>query len=305
MSSAARKAFIEGLAALETSINSPMVTGPDKVGSFLRRGLQVVAYGLLETFIMDRLNELSAHINGGISHVSDLPEKLQRAAFQDVLRIAADKMQWIGTDLPEVIAFSSALGSSLSASSGSIQLSPLTWQWRGSNMNAEDLARALKLFHVKSPWPTVSEICQRLGFPISDARVAAVNMLRERNSSAHDSTHQVSNLIARTAPTQLLGIGCTSDILMSIAAHCIHSGDQTFLQNSEWLTANQVKIRFVQRRSRDWAEILEGKNRAIRVNADQELAFKAACSAAMGRSEVVVLRDMAHKVIDWNFPDTP
>jgi len=305
MSSAARKVFIGGINALQTSINTPLVTGPDTVGSFLRRGLQVVGYGLLETFIVDRLNELSGHMNDGMSHVSDLPEKLRKAAFQDILRVAADKVQWAGPGLPDAVAFTSALGRSLIASSGPIHLSPLTWQWRGSNMGIADLNDMLRLFHVQAPWQTLTNISLRADFPVTDAKAAVTNLLQERNSSAHDSGHQVSNLIARAAPAQLLALGFSTDVLISLAAHQIRLASQEYWRDTNWLNSDKLKFRFVRFRTKEWAEVLEGRSKAARLNHDRDAASKSAFSASLGKLEVVVFQNSARQVLDWTYPDAP
>ena len=305
MSGLAKRAFIEGIGALEASVNSPLVSGADTVGAFLRRGLQVVGYGLLETFITDRLGEVSAHANSGISHVSDLPEKLQRAAFSEAIRVAASKMQWLGTDLSDILTFSSELGRSLSAASGPVNLSPLTWQWKGSNMGVEDLSRALRLFHVKAPFIALNSICGRMNFPVTDTKVAMAGLLRERNSSAHDSNYQVSNLVSRSTPTQLLALGCTTDTFISLAADRLRVADQSFLSDPDWLDSSRVAIRFLHARPRDWAEMPEGATRAVRVATDRTIAFKRACAASLGKAEIVVVQDQTRHVLDWACPDVP
>src|SRR4051812_32601475 len=83
--SKARESFLDGLDALRQSIDTPLVTGADTVGSFLRRGLTVVSYNLLEAFMTERLEETAAYINGGLSHFADLPDRIKKAATQELL----------------------------------------------------------------------------------------------------------------------------------------------------------------------------------------------------------------------------
>ncbi len=73
---------------MRQSLNSPLVRAGDAVGSFLRRGLTIVSYNLLEAFVAERVEEVAKHINSGISHFGDLPDPLQKAATVDVVRVA-------------------------------------------------------------------------------------------------------------------------------------------------------------------------------------------------------------------------
>src|ERR1700729_3202337 len=98
MPGSARSQFLAGLRALRQSLDNPLVSASDDVGAFLRRGLTIVSYNLLESFMSARLEELAKHINSGYTHFIDLPDRLQRAATLDVLRFANSRMQRIRWD---------------------------------------------------------------------------------------------------------------------------------------------------------------------------------------------------------------
>jgi len=303
--SRARESFLTGLVALRDSIDSPLISGGDAVGSFLRRGLTIVSYNLLEAFIGERLEEVASYINGGLSHFSDLPDRIKRAAAQELLGIAQSKVRRIGPDLSDVLAYTTEVGQSLAASGGPLRLSPLMWQWTGSNMAVDDFHRTMRLFHIKNPWDTVRDISIRIGSPMPDPRVTLGGLLRERNLCAHRSSYSVSNLWIRAVPTQLLILALSADIGISVAASRMHAADPVFYQDDGWFSPNRIVLRFVHQRRNAWAEVLEGRQRAIRVNADVVIATRAAMSAALGRSQVVVVQDMARQTIDWAYPDFP
>ena len=199
MPGSARSQFLTGLEALRQSLDSPLVRASDDVGAFLRRGLAIVSYNLPESFMSARLEELAAHINSGLTHFADLPDRLQRAATLDVLKFANSRMQRSRWDPASAFPFMTEIGESLVASSGPVRLSSLTWQWQGSNMSADDLQRAMRLFHVESPWQTIEDFSNRTGSPMPDPKKTVEGLHRERNASAHNSGYQVSNLWIRAA----------------------------------------------------------------------------------------------------------
>jgi hypothetical protein len=305
LSGDARQAFLTGLAALRQSLDSPLVSAGDAVGAFLRRGLTIVSYNLLETFVADRLEEVVNYVNGGITHFADLPDRLQRAASVDVLRVANFRVQRGGLDSAAIIAFTTAIGQSLAASSGPVRLSSLTWQWAGSNMGPEDLRRALRLFHVESPWRTIETLATRIGSGMSDPETILAGLLRERNNSAHQSSYQVSNLLIRAVPHQLQVIGMCFDMAISMSAQEMHLGRRDFLENDNWMSPARVKFRFVQERRREWAEIAEGSSRAAKVSADKNDVIKSAINSAIGKNQVVVIKDLTLQPLDWIYPELP
>ncbi|TDD20740.1 hypothetical protein [Nonomuraea diastatica] len=305
MSGDARREFLSGVEALQKSLGTPLVSGGDAVGEFLRRGLAIVSYNLLEAFVSSRLVEIADHINSGIAHFSDLPENLQRASALDLLSVANSKARRARMDVQAAVAFAGSVGASLAANSGPIRLSPLMWEWEGSNMNAEDVQRALRLFHVEKPWETIREVTRRTGFHIPDPKTTLVGLLRERNLSAHSSSYPVSNLWIRAVPNQLQTLGMSFDILISIAANQINLANSAFFGDDKWITPSRLSFRFVRERVATWAEILEGKNRAAHVNQDRELAIRNAILASKGKFEVVIVQNSSMQVIDWVYPDLP
>lgn len=305
MSSAARKSFLASLESLRQSLDSPLVSGSDAVGSFLRRGLTIVSYNLLEAFVAARLSEIAAHVNGGVAHFGDLPDKLQRAATSDVLRIANSRVQRAGWDLTSAVAFTTQVGNSLAASSGPLQLSPLTWQWPGSNMGAEDARRAMRLFHVQSPWSTIATISNRTGIGIPDPSATMAGLLRERNYCAHESAYQVSNLWIRAVPHQIQTIAMGFDIAISVSAHELHVGQRDFLNDEDWMCPSRITFRFIEQRKSKWVEILEGATRAAHINADMDLLLRNAINSSRGKHQLVIVRDQALQVLDWVYPELP
>lgn len=305
MSGDARRSFLASLGSLRESLESSLVSGGDAVGSFLRRGLTIVSYNLLEAFIAERATEIAEHVNGGVVHFGDLPDRLQRAATFDVIRFANSRMRREKMDLVSGLSFTADVGGSLAASSGPLKLSSLMWQWEGSNMGASDLGRALSLFHVSSPWKTVEELSRRAGAHVSDPEGTLNGFLRERNKCAHESTYEVSNLWIRAAPTQLQSIGMGADVAMSFAAHQLHIGRNDFLQDDKWMSPCRITYRFITQRKNKWVELVEGGLKPSHVSSDRDALMGGAVNAARGNDQVVIVRDEALQVLDWVYPELP
>jgi hypothetical protein len=305
VTSNARSSFLVGIEALRKSIDSPLVSAGDTVGMFLRRGLTIVSYNLLEAFMVERLTEISAHINSGISHFTDLPLKLQLAAAQDLLKIANAQLQWSTNDVQSKLDYARDVGQSLAANTGPLNLSPLMWQWSGSNMSLDDFTRAMRLFHVEQPWTVIEHISKRIGSPLSDSRKVMEALLRERNKCAHQSSYSVSNLWIRAVPNQLLHLALGADVCISFGANMMHHGDTSFYKDEKWFNASRVTIRFVRERKRDWADIVEGSTRAVHVNLDRDAVKRQAITSARGRGQVIVVQDSTHQTLDWTYPELP
>jgi len=263
----------------------------------------IVSYNLLEAFISERLDEIAGHVNGGVVHFSDLPERLQKAATSDVVKVANSRVQRGGWDLASAVAFTTDVGQCLAASSGQLKLSSLTWQWTGSNMAAEDVNKMMRLFHVSSPWVTIGKLSERTGATIPDPHTTLVGLMRERNYCAHKSAHQVSNLLIRAVPHQIQVIGMGIDISISVAAHEMHIGKREFLDDSNWMSPARIKFRFIDKRGNKWAELLEDSSRATHVNINKDLLIKNAVNTARGKYQIVIVRDHARQVVDWIYPD--
>jgi hypothetical protein len=308
MSAASREAFLSGLDAFRNAVDEPTVRATNGTGDFLRRGLTVAAYNLLETFIADRFGELAAHINSGQTQFPDLPERLQRRAITQVLEVAKNKMRHVQGDVQDLMDFAASVGQSLSAVDRSLQLSPFTWLWPGSNMAAEDYSSALRFFHVAEPWLAARELAARLAFPVQDFQGSPIDLKQdladlasERHRCAHEASYGVTTLWIRALPTRILRTGLVLDILASIGASLIRQGNASYLGDDKWLTAGRVRLRFVRQRARDYGEYTEASSRAKAIKADGRTLFRDACSRNISL-EAVVFQDASGQILDWSIP---
>jgi hypothetical protein len=65
MTSSARTALIETLSAFRATLDEALVRDATPEGDFLRKGITVAAFNVLETFVASRTEELSGVLNAG------------------------------------------------------------------------------------------------------------------------------------------------------------------------------------------------------------------------------------------------
>lgn len=308
MSTTSRGDFLNGIAALRTAVTESAVTAPDATGLFIRRGLTVASYNLLETFVSDRLGELADRINTGHTQFLDLPERLQKRAIRNTLEVANTTARRTRSDVSTLRSFSAQVGESLSATGATLRLSKFTWLWAGSNMGPDDLKDALRFLHVDSPFESMRKISARLGYPTTDAAGVAVNfndelkaLVNERHECAHNASHPVTTVWLRAVPSWIVKYAITFDILASRAALLLRNGDSQLLSDDKYVNDQSVVIRFVRERADDYAEVVEGNVRATATAEDRELLY----AAARGRcvdTQVLVEMTLAGEPVRWDIP---
>jgi hypothetical protein len=308
MASQARSAFIRGWNSCRSAVDQANVLASDDMGAFLRRGITVSAYNLLETFVAERLSELAAYVNGGHTQFLDLPERLQRQAITNTLNVANARLRWRRLSIVDLRSFSADVGGSLNAVGMTLKLSPMTWTWPGSNMGPNDFASALSFLHVDSAWLHVRKLAGRLGYPTTDPvgqpldyEADLDSLAKERHSCAHIADHPVTAVWLRSVPDRVMRYAVTFDALASASASKLRAGDPAFLSDKKWMTDSRIALRFVRARPRDFAEIKEGGTRAFRTSTSFPNLWAEAATRC-GPMEILAHSTLPGTLIDWCVP---
>ncbi len=310
MSSDSREQFLIGLEAFRNATDVTEVRSSDRTGDFLRRGLVVASYNLLETFIADRMVEIASVVNAGSTQFLDLPESFQKRAIINTVAVANSQMRRGSSDLHELREHSREVGESLSAVGRSLSLSSRAWLWSGSNMAAEDYASILRLFHIGNPWKEVWSLAKRLSFRTEDYNGEPIDyfadlktMARERHLCAHSASHGVTAIELRAIPSRILLFGSVFDLLVSCAAERLRDGDADFLSDNKMMDGSLVKLRFVRPRNRgnQYVEILEMQNRAKAVGTDMNSVVQVALRNCK-KGEALVSQSQELDLLSWATP---
>lgn len=309
MSSSARANFIQGIASLDQTLEESWTTESTPRGAFVRRGLTVASFNLLETFLMERLDEIARYLNGGNILYSELPPKLQLPAAKSAIEVAANRVRRIeSAELRDLVL---DLSSSLTSPIGDrVSFSSLSFLWKGSNMNDEDYKSILSKFHVSDPYVKVRELTGRLGFPERSATTNDPLMLREdlkqlateRHRSAHESSHSVSTMWLKTVSSTLLRFGVGFDVLASIGAENLRSVNRAYVEDEAWNESARIDLKIVLDRGRDFAVVSEFGSRAKNVGADGDELFRKV-SRGGGPNLVVARFDRTKRLADWVIPN--
>jgi hypothetical protein len=306
MTSDARRDLLDGLDAFRASISEPYVISSLPGSDFVRRGLAIAIYNLLESFVGERCVELALHVNGGHLHFSDLPAKLQSRAVRNVLNVANTRSKYIeGPDLP---IFAQGLGKSMMATVGPVQLSDMTWAWAGSNMGQSDLASVLASLHFKGAFASIRSLSGRLGFPTTDPLGNPLDLAKEltsfaqeRHRAAHRSKHSVSVMWLGSVVDLVMKYAICFDAFASIASHELRLGSLAFSNDERWGNDSRVVVRTVVPRPKGAGEYVEGRKNALKVHSDVATATAAAASRSVAGDLLVVI-DSSRRIVSWSVP---
>ncbi len=195
----------------------------------------------------------------------------------------------------------------LSTSTANLELSSLALHWTGSNLHSADLSYILRVLGIgQDPWGQVTQLDDRAGFNVTNLESVCSELLRNRNSAAHDAQFEATIISVRSLPNSLLAIALAFDALASRAARLGREAEQDFLRGVTF-NSQSIALRFVVPVGAKWKEYAEtDRNRAKKVYDDRESAvLGATVDAQADRHGVVVVTDPTHGPIEWVCADVP
>lgn len=308
MSSEARSAFLEGISSLEKTLEESWAVEDTPRGAFVRRGLTVASFNLLETFVLERLEEIATYLNSGNLLYAELPQRLQLPSARTAIDVVSSRLRRV--DDTERTRLAIELSNTLSSMHKStVSFSPLSWVWSGSNMGIDDYKSMLRKFHVVNAFAKVRDVADRLGFQTTDPTTGTPldfadqlnNLAQERHSSAHDSSHSVSTMWLKTVGKTLLQFGSGFDILASVGAANLRAATRGYFDDDEWTSIDRVTLHLVQERSKDFALYSSPNSKATKVLADGDELFRFA-SRKGKLNDVVARLDRNNRLENWTVP---
>ncbi len=237
-------------------------------------------------------------MNQGPVQFLDLPEKLQRRAIVNSVRVANNRLRRAGIETVELRDFAKEMGLSLAAVERNLRLSSMVWMWEGSNMSVDQYRDILRLFQISDPWTKANLLAVRLGSTSADLETALADLIRERHKCAHEALYGVTAIWVRSLPARVLGLAAVFDILVSGSSVQLRDGNTAFLQDAGWMSDSRLALRFIRERPRGGAEVREGATKALRVSTDVDALFREAKSRC-GPMEVLVRQSLAGELVTW------
>lgn len=271
----------------------------------LRCGLMVQTFASLETFLRDRTLEILRHVATGPAPFASLPDGLQLAATKGAVESLASYIRGRGRDVG--IELIQAEASHIASTRGvGFSFSSMSFLRDKSNLAGRDLKQLLEALGIgPDPWFEMTSFAGRVGLgslPLGDAfRNVAVG----RHSAAHESGFDVGPQALGDALRSSVAIAVSFDALVSRAGRFLYEGNTVRLGQKKKIQQTEIRLRMLDQRLRDWAEIPQGRRRAAVVHRSAEPDLVACVGRARAAAEFVIVRDEARLPVNWVPVDCP
>ncbi|WP_156176239.1 HEPN domain-containing protein [Hymenobacter terrenus] len=275
--SSARQALYESISAFSYALESNDITSKDPIvdrkhnerARFLRNGLAVSGFAMVEEFVKERTGEILEKIGNGLTPFEELPEGLKTAAIEGV--IDAMRFQSNFIDKAHVSAFyqhhSQLIASTMS---NPFKISKIAFANSYTNLSSKEIEDVLVAFRIESPWNSLSGIVTRLGLGILAPKQAFENATKRRHTAAHRINTNTEYSELKAYKNESISFCLAYDLLVSKALKLISIKDQDYLKKKK-LAGNQVQLRYLRQGSDSkWRELKENNSRALKVSIDFE-----------------------------------
>ncbi|CCJ08272.1 HEPN domain-containing protein [Methylocystis sp. SC2] len=254
----------------------------------LRRGLSVSAFSLLECYLEDRLEELTAELSRCCLNYSDFGEKLQKFLTVDALlglgtRINFEKkssrQRLVESFLPRIAGY--ALNPPLYTAIG---FSP-----KGSNVSKDDIKAVLSALGREDAWNELGGLARLIGSSRISLDNDYSNLASTRHSAAHDSSTNIPTSDLQSHLESIIVIGITFDVLATTLVKS-HQKAKSKSDLPIRLTSLNFPFRFLDEQvNGKWYERRGGSTRTIKAYASEPEARLGATRRRGGA--FVILRD--------------
>ena len=302
----AKSLFLERMHALEKSISIEAVTNKtltDKihndVARMLRNGLAVVGFAALEDFIKLRTSEVLEAIGSTGVPFRDLPERLRIATTYEA--ITALSYQLSLRPKPDRITYLQDHALKLaSTASSAYDLTPLAFGYSQANLQEDVVKEILKSFLITDPWGQMTQLASRLSLtalPLNETFKGAASRRHLAAHVAHVDTPQ--NDLAQYVK-EALAIAISFDTLLTRALGHIRAYDRDYLKNREnTITVASIKIRSIRSVGTVWKEFVEGRPKAVKVEANLSQLLPAARARAISAKDLLVQFGSNGEIVLW------
>ena len=260
----------------------------------------IVGFAALEDFIRSRTREVLAQIRGQTTPFGDLPDGLQFATTDAVVRGFASMLPiWkrTGTALDEI--------QSIGASLASTRRRPYTLSSLGlfalRNVSRDDIVDELKAFGVTNVWPSIDGIAARAALPglaLNEEYELAHN---RRNDAAHNGKANVLQGDLQGFAMPAIAIALGYDALISRAARLLSDGTMT-KASQVTISSVDIVLRTIDRLPNGWHEAREG-GPVIASGSRLPSLRASARQRALPSRDLIVIRPATRIEVAWETTD--
>lgn len=269
------------------------------VARMLRNGLAVVGFAALEDFIKSRIAEVLSEVGSTNVPFRNLPEKLQYAATSEALsaiRYQMELRQTMSDRMEYVQNHSQRIASTVTTA---YSLTPHALGYNKANVSQAMVKEMLTCFQIEDPWNSITRIAARLGLVALPLHETYKSAVLRRNHAAHVAHADTPQTDLQQFATEALAIAIGFDALLTCALSNLRRHDGPYLQEQANVSAANISIRKVLSHGNKWREELEGRSKAVKVEASREvLLVSARARAAVARNLLVIHGDCG-QVVGW------
>ena len=213
----------------------------NEIAAMYRNGLTVLAFAIMEAYIRDRTAEVLNSFNNTV-RFGDLSEKLQFATTVGALKAVLfrssfedDSISWTLLQMPSIA----------NAATNVSALSPFSFGQNKSNLNSDDVSGILNAFGIEEGWGAISAVAKRIGIGgITDYKQSFKNLADRRHLAAHDVTANIPLNDLENSTTEIIGICCSFDLLLSHALS-LHNINQIPNKGRGLVKQAHITLRFI------------------------------------------------------------
>lgn len=301
----AKSQFLERVGSLRQSLEIEAVTNKslsealhNRVAKLLRNGLAVVGFAALEDFIKSRTSEVLDRV--GLTGVPfpNLPEGLREAAtygaisalsYQLNLRVKTDRTAYIQEHAQKIASTANA----------SYELTPHALGYGQANLQGQAVKETLKAFSISDPWRQMTALGSRLGLVALPLEETFKSATIRRHKAAHVANADTPQSDLRQYIKESLAIAIGFDWLISNALKRLFAHDPGYLAGADTPNVDNMKIRSIRYHSGQWKEQLEGRLRAVKIDANRSALINLARPRATQHGNLFVIYDDVAEIESW------
>jgi len=306
MVSTSRNEYNQRLAILKHTLNDPIVQdGPpmniqhNERARFLRNGLAIISFNILEDFFKNRIAEILDHIATSPIAFNLLPLKLQEATLLHSLSGIDKIARRMKTDGANWKSFIQTQAQILSNSATpAYTLSSYGMGFQKSNLSANDISDFLGNFQVDGAWASIETVTRLVGCTVVSAKQVFINAATRRNAAAHDPNSHIPFTDIADFLTHAKAIALAFDFLISKAAHYLKTSHPSYITGTK-ISPADLRFRYIRKIGSQFCEMDATNSRVLKRHPSEGAAETSLRARRNYAHEMIIVVDYPSKVENW------
>ena len=297
-----RISTLEATLALPVLINQPLANvAHNKTATFLRKGLGIVTFNILEDYIKERTLEMFSSVSSSMISFSFLPDDLQEAATLGALRALVGKVRnekksrgnWLGLIQNETAKINST------SLVNNFTISQFSLMSENSNINADEISKVLKCLNINGGWDTLQRISREIYGGVPSLNQSYENISMRRHSAAHEAGFDYEYGWLQAALTEIIAVAASFDIALSAKCRIINLSPTVQVAKDD--LANKIKYRFLHQfnNSHIYKEKKSVQSVSVKNWTDLDSAKQILVPKCQTQSESLIILNSQARIIDW------